>query len=579
MHSKANGESPSGVDRMLRAWLAKATFGMSPASTAMAYLDWSTHFAMSPAKQAGLAATAVRSAARLSAYAVRSAADPEAAQPAADPSRNRRFRHPAWQRWPFNLVQQSYLLCGELIEEATTGVHGVTPHHEHMVSFAARQLVEAFSPANVLLSNPEVLQATLEERGSNLARGLRNFVGDQMRMLRGEAPEGAEEYRVGVEVATSPGKVIYRNRLMELIQYSPTTEEVWKEPILIVPAWMMKYYIMDLSPENSLVKYLVDHGFTVFMISWKNPTRDDRDLEMEDYRRLGVMDALDAVTAVVPDTRVHAVGYCLGGIVLTIAAAAMERDGDDRLASVSTFTTLTDFSEPGDMGIFVDPAEVVFVEDMMWEQGYLAHMQAASSFRLLRARELVWAKMVDEYLLGKRQPMFDLMAWNADGTRMPSRMHSQLLRNLFLDNELYRGRYRVGGNPIAIGDIHTPMFTVAAKADHVAPWRSVYAIHLQSDAQTLTFCLTNGGHNVGVVNPPGPRGRGYRLSTSKLGDRYIDPDTWLETTAERDGSWWPAWEEWLRGRSSGKTSPPATGNPEADLHPIAEAPGLYVRGR
>ena len=579
MQTTPSRDSNPTIDRMFRATLARATLGMSPAMLSMAYLDWGAHLATSPSAQARIAAAAVGNAVRLSSYAVRSVLDREAARPHDSPPRDRRFRHPGWRRWPFNVMQQGFLLGSEVVDKATTDIRGVSPHHEQLVSFVARQLVEAVSPANALLTNPEVLKTTIEERGRNLARGLGHFVDDQVRMLRGAAPAGAANFRVGVEVAATPGKVIYSNQLIELIQYSPTTEQVAREPILMVPAWMMKYYIMDLSPENSLVKYMVDRGFTVFMISWRNPSPDDRDLEMDDYRRLGVMDALAAINAIVPETRVHAVGYCLGGIILTIAAAAMERDGDERLASVSTFTTLTDFSEPGDIGVFIDPSEVTFVEDMMWEQGYLAATQAASSFRLLRARALIWARMVDEYLLGKRQPMFDLMAWNADGTRMPSRMHAQLLRGLFLDNDLHEGRFLVGGRPITIGDIHAPMFTVAAAADHVAPWQSVYKIHLQSDARSLTFCLTNGGHNVGIVNPPGPVGRGYRLATSALGDRYIDPQSWVAATSECEGSWWPAWAKWLSEQSTGTTSPPPIGNLAANLVPILDAPGAYVFGK
>lgn len=254
----------------------------------------------------------------------------------------------------------------------------------------------------------------------------------------------------------------------------------------------------------------------------------------------------------------------------------MCRDQDRRLASLTLLTTLTDFSDPGDLAVFIDPSEVSYLEDLMWEQGYLDPRQAAGSFQLLRSHDLIWSKMVREYLLGKRQPMFDLMAWNIDGTRMPYRQHSQLLRRLFLNNDLWEGRYRVGDRPIAISDIHLPIFVVAATTDHVAPWRSVYKLRLQTDAEELTFVLTSGGHNVGIVNPPGPPGRGYRIATSVANDRYVDPDTWFETVPSQEGAWWPAWETWLCRKSSDRIPPPTIGNPDHGCGVLADAPGTYV---
>jgi polyhydroxyalkanoate synthase len=346
--------------------------------------------------------------------------------------------------------------------------------------------------------------------------------------------------------------------------------------VLLQSAWMMKYYIMDLSPHNSMVKYLVDRGHTVFMISWLNPGAEDRDLGMEDYRRLGTMAAIDAIGAILPGRKIHAVGYCLGGILLTIAAAAMARDGDDRLASVTLFTTMTDFSEVGEMEVFMDPGEVAFIEDMMWEKGYLDPKQTGGAFQLLRSRDLIWSKMVREYFLGQREPMFDLMAWNADGTRMPYRQHSELLRRLYRDNELFSGSYKVGGRPVHISDIHIPMFAVAAERDHVAPWRSVYRLHLQSDATELTFVLTSGGHNVGIVNEPGHPRRSYQASTCPECERVLDAETWRATSPKREGSWWPAWQQWLAEHSTGLVAAPSMGAPERGYAPLCDAPGTYV---
>ncbi len=293
-----------------------------------------------------------------------------------------------------------------------------------------------------------MIPKTFEQGGTNLLRGLQYAVDDAKRTVKGEKPTGAEAFQVGRDVAITPGKVVYRNRIMELIQYSPTTETVYREPVLMLSAWMMKYYILDLSPHNSMVKYLVDKGHTVFMISWFNPGPVDRDLSMDDYRTLGILEALEAIAAIVPGEKMHAAGYCLGGILLTIAAAAMGRDEKDRLESITLFTTMTDFTEVGEIGVFMDASEVSYLNDMMWDKGYLDSKQASGGFQLLKSKDLIWSKMVREYFLGEREPMFDLMAWNADGTRMPYRQHSELVRRLYRDNELAQGHYRIDGRPI-----------------------------------------------------------------------------------------------------------------------------------
>src|ERR1700730_7278443 len=332
-----------------------------------------------------------------------------------------------------------------------------------------------------------------------------------LRFGGGDGPVGSEAFKVGREVAVTPGKVIFRNRLIEIIQYALTTVEVYAEPFLIVPAWIMKYYILDLSPGNSLVHHLVAKGHTVFVVSWKNPQEADRDLGMEDYRRLGIMAALDAVSATVPERQVHAVGYCLGGTLLAIAAAAMARDEDERLKSVTLFAAQSDFTEAGELTLFIDEDQVRFLEDMMAERGYLDSKQIAGAFQLLRSNDLMWSPMVRDYLMGDRRPMTDLMAWNADATRMPCRMHSEYLRRLFLNNDLAEGRFEVDGKPVSLRDIHVPLFAVSSIADHVAPWRSVYKIQMLTEAD-VTFALSNGGHNAGIVNPPGHPNRHHQIA-------------------------------------------------------------------
>lgn len=396
-----------------------------------------------------------------------------------------------------------------------------------------------------------------------------------MRNLTGRDYVKDEKFQVGKGVACTPGKVVFRNKLIELIQYTPTTDSVHAEPILIVPAWIMKYYILDLSPANSMVKWLVSQGHTVFVISWKNPGAEDRDMGMADYRRLGVMAALDAINAVVPGQKVHGAGYCLGGTLLSIAAAAMARGGDERLASVTLLAAQTDFEDAGEIMLFIDESQVTYLEDVMWDQGYLDTKQMAGAFQMLRSNDLVWSRMIRQYLLGETDTANDLMAWNSDATRLPYKMHTEYLRRLFLNNMLSKGRYTVEGRPIALTDIRAPICAVGTTKDHVAPWKSVYKIGILSDTD-VTFILASGGHNAGIVSEPGHKGRSYQIATRADADKYVDPDTWAMVTPKQQGSWWEPWQQWLAANSSGQITPPKMGAPEAGYPPIADAPGLYV---
>ena len=503
----------------------------------------------------------------------------EPAQPVVTPTpEDRRFKDAAWdESYVFDFIKQSYLLTARWMQRTVKQVEGLDDKTAKKVDFYTRQFVDAMAPSNFALTNPEVIRTTLETGGENLVKGLGNLIGDMERgdgrlMIR-MTDDAA--FKVGENIAITPGKVIARTRLMELIQYSPATKTVHPDPVLIVPAWIMKYYILDLSPNNSLVKYLVDQGFTVFMISWKNPDETYHDCGMDDYRRLGIMEALRAISQVLPERKAHALGYCLGGTLLTIAAAAMARDGDDRIKTLTLLAAQTDFSQPGELNLFVGDSTLAYLEDMMQEIGYLDGDQMAGTFQLLRSNDLIWSRMTRDYLMGERQQIFDLMAWNADATRMPARMHSEYLRKIFFNNELAQGRYLVDGRAIALRDIRAPMFVVGTESDHVAPWRSVYQINVISDTD-VTFLLTSGGHNAGIISEPGRKNRAYRVATAKHDDPYIDPEIWLQQNKPAQGSWWLEWVEWLRAGSNEFAAPPPLGAPEAGYIPICDAPGTYV---
>ncbi|HMA72101.1 MAG TPA: alpha/beta fold hydrolase [Xanthobacteraceae bacterium] len=565
------------LDRALHANIGRYTAGLSPAALIMAYFDWAAHIAAAPGKRTGLADKAVRKAMRLFDYVCRCGLEGGNAARCIEPlPQDRRFSGEPWQHWPFNVLYQAFLLNQQWWHAATTGIRGVSHHHENMVEFASRQILDLFSPANFFWTNPEVLARTVQQGGMNLALGFRNLMEDWQRALRGEKPAGVENFVVGHNIAVTPGRVVYRNRLIELIRYAPATAKVRPEPVLIVPAWIMKYYILDLSPHNSLVKYLTEQGYTVFMVSWKNPTAQDRDLGMEDYRALGVMAALDAIGAQAHADRVHAVGYCLGGTLLSIAAAAMARDGDTRLKSATLLAAQVDFTEAGELMLFIDDAQVAFLEDVMWEEGYLDARQMAGTFQLLRSNDLIWSRMVRNYLMGERDPVNDLMAWNADATRLPYSMHSEYLHRLFLDNDLAEGRFIAGAAPVALSDIRVPIFAVATVRDHVAPWRSTYKIHLLTDTE-VTYVLTTGGHNAGIVSEVGHKGRSYQVMTKPADGRYTDPDTWQKVAPRKDGSWWPEWTAWLDQRSGPLVAAERLDNSERGAASLGPAPGTHVQ--
>ncbi len=480
------------MDRAVRAAAARMTGGVSPQAYLDAWSDWAAHLARSPGRQLELAERGWSNALKLAAHAAGAATGTRGPAPFAPKAYDHRFTHPGWAKPPFSLWQQGFLATQEWWDAATDRLRGLRGQDADRARFMARQLLDTVSPSNFPWLNPEILEATRAAGGRNLVEGAQHFARDVAGTLAGTHTPPPEGFRVGVDLARTPGEVVFRNELLELIQYAPTTAKVRAEPILIVPAWIMKYYILDLSPENSMVRYLVDRGFTVFMISWRNPTAEQADLSLDDYRSRGVMAALDAVSAIVPGRGIHALGYCLGGTILAIAAATMARDRDGRLVSVTLLAAQVDFAEAGELLLFTDESQVAFLEDLMWERGYLDRPQMARAFAVIRSEDLIWSRGVKRYFLGSDDLPTDLGVWSGDTTRMPARMHSEYLRGLFLENRLSAGRFAVEGRVIALKDIAAPLFVVGTETDHIAPWRSVYKTALFTDAE-MTFVLVSSG--------------------------------------------------------------------------------------
>jgi polyhydroxyalkanoate synthase subunit PhaC len=567
------------VSRQLLAALAKLTGGLSPQALGGAWWNVGSHLALAPGRQAQIAQTAIRKTLALAMFtgdALKSRNEAVAPLATGTPYANR-FADPAWARFPFNVIAQSFLATAELARDAVAGVPGTDAAAENLVAFMVREGLELVAPDNYLPTNPLLLEQTRTEGGRNLLRGLKHMAEDVQRTMRGLGPVGVENYQVGEQIANSRGKVILRNSLMELIQYSPTTKKVFAEPILIVPAWIMKYYILDLSPKNSLVKYLTDLGHTVFMVSWKNPTAEDRDVTMDDYLSLGVLAALDAINKVVPKRKVHGVGYCIGGTLLTIAAATLAQKDDARLASVTLFAAQTDFSEPGELSVFISPAQLAMLEAMMWKKGVLESRQMGGAFQMLRTYDLLWSPAVATYVKGERLGVNDLMSWNADGTRMAHRMHTDYLRQLYLNNDLAEGRYTALGETLDLGAVDVPMFVVGTETDHVAPWKSVYKVGKLVRSKDYTFCLTSGGHNAGIISGPQHPKRRHRVMTIEAGARVPSPARYMKVEPV-PGSWWPTFAAWLAQHSAKtRVAPPKMG--AAGYKPLADAPGEYVLAR
>lgn len=563
------------IDRFLHAGTARLTGGVSLIGLGLAWFDWASHLLTSPGRQAELLRNASVDVMRQFDSAVGELSGQSHATPIE--YADRRFNSPNWKKPPYSILVQNFRAVEQWWDEAFK-IHGVSGRHQALLAFLARQYLDIFSPTNGFLTNPDIIKRTVETNGVNLFNGWLNAIDDvAASAFTREKSRKAQISSIGNEVATSKGAVVSRTRIAEIIQYSPTTSKVHQEPIVIVPAWIMKYYILDLSKQNSLVRYLVDQGFTVFMVSWKNPDQEDRDVSLDDYRTLGVLAAIEAAIKITGAEKVHGTGYCLGGTLLAIAAAAMARDGDSRLKTLSLFASQIDFHDAGELRLFINDGQLALIEDMMWMHGYLKAEEMAGAFHILRSNDLIWSRLINSYAMGEREKPLDIMLWSDDSTRMPYLMHSEYLRQLYLENRLAEGAMIVDGHPITLRAISIPIFLVGTEWDHVAPWRSVFKLHLMTE-RDVTFVLTNGGHNAGIVSEPGHSGRYYRIATQKASEAYIDPDTWLEVAEYKIGSWWPEWTLWLNKNSPNKSEPPPLGSPLNGYSIIGPAPGEFVLG-
>ncbi|GGC51105.1 class I poly(R)-hydroxyalkanoic acid synthase [Siccirubricoccus deserti] len=498
----------------------------------------------------------------------------EAAPVIAEDPRDRRFKDEAWrENEVFDFIKQSYLLSARFFQNVVGGVDGLDQKTAQKVDFYTRQFVDAMSPSNFLLTNPEVLRRTAETGGENLLKGLSHLLADLERgkgKLRIRMTDDSK-FRIGENIAVTPGKVVYRNDLMQLIQYAPTTETVLKRPLVIFPPWINKFYILDLRPKNSFVRWAVEQGHTVFVVSWVNPDETLAEKGFEDYMREGVYGALEAIERATGEKQVNAIGYCLGGTLLATTLAHMAAKRDTRIKSATYFVTMTDFEEAGELGVFIDEEQLHSLEEKMQQRGYLEGAEMATTFNMLRANDLIWSFVVNNYLMGQEPFPFDLLYWNDDSTRMPAKMHSFYLRRMYQQNDLVKpGAIELLGQKIDLRKIKVPSYLISTREDHIAPWKSTYRA-TQIYSGPVRFVLAASGHIAGVVNPP-DSGKYSHWVNEQLPP---DPEQWFKGATELAGSWWPDWHRWVT--ALGKEQVPARQPGSAALPPIEDAPGSYVK--
>jgi len=485
---------------------------------------------------------------------------------------DRRFRNPMWDTHPyFNFIKQQYLLNTEAIENAVAELEGVDKAEKQRIEFFSRQILDMFSPTNFLGTNPEALERAVETDGQSLVDGLENLVrdiesnsGDLLVTLADKTA-----FSVGKNLATTPGEVVFRNPMFELIQYRPSTEKVHRTPLLIFPPWINKFYILDLIPQKSLIKWVVAQGFTVFVVSWVNPDASYADAGMDTYINDGYLTAINEVKRICGEEQVNAVGYCIGGTTLSLTAALLAKHGDRSLRSATFFATLTDFSDPGEMGVFLDDDFVDGIEREVADKGYLRAYFMARTFSYLRANDLVYAPAIRSYMMGEAPPAFDLLYWNGDSTNLPGRMVVEYLRWLCQQNLLVAGKYPVGEKRLSIRDIHVPVFAIACETDHIAPWQASLAGISRFASRSKTLVLAQSGHIAGIVNPPEKRKYGHYTNA----DRMRDAEAWKAGATFHEGSWWPRWGAWLARRSGARIAA------RAPVDSLCPAPGTYVVSR
>lgn len=489
---------------------------------------------------------------------------------------DRRFKDEQWSENPvFDYIKQSYLLASKYLHESVRETEGLDPHMAEKVDFYTRQYIDAVAPTNFAMSNPEVLRRTVETGGENLLTGLSNLLDDLERgkgKLRVKMTD-LDRFKLGENVAVTPGKVIFQNDLMQLLQYTPSTDTVFKRPLLIIPPWINKYYILDLRPKNSFIKWAVEQGHTVFVISWVNPDEKLAHKDFEDYMFEGPMAALDAIEQATGERECKVIGYCLGGTLLASMLAYMAEKGDTRVKAATFFVTMTDFSEPGELGVFIDEEQLAKMDEQMEKTGYFDGSSMAEAFNLLRANDLIWGFVINNYLMGKDPFPFDLLYWNSDSTRMPCKMHSSYLHDLYEKNLLCKkDGITFDGVGIDLSKVKTPAYFISAKEDHIAPWKSTYA-GTQLMSGPARFVLGMSGHIAGIVNPPASKKYGYWTNDALPGDA----DQWLAGAQSHDGSWWLDWKKWVQRYNGKKVAARVPG--DGKLAVIEDAPGSYVRVR
>ena len=499
---------------------------------------------------------------------------PETARSAFD---DRRFQGEGWGENPaFDVLRQSYLAAAHQVREATRDITADLDNHERdKIRFYTERTIEALAPTNSAATNPDVLRETLRTGGENLVRGSRHLLED---MARGHGQPRIRQtdignFELGRDIAATPGKVVYQNALMQLIQYSPSTEQVARRPLLIIPPWINKYYILDLTTKKSFIQWAVNQGLTVFLVSWVNPDASYAEVTFEDYMRRGPVAAMDAVEQATGERELNAIGYCIGGTLLASTLAWLRARGDDRVQSATFFTSLLDFTDVGPLSVFIDEEQIELMEDEMSQRGYLDGSHLANAFNLLQARDLIWGFVVNNYLMGREPNAFDLLYWNSDSTRMPYRMQSFYLRNMYLHNRLREpGGITLAGEPIDLSKIDIPAFFLATQRDHIAPWPSCYRSALLPGGERH-FVLGGSGHIAGVINPEGSPKYGYWTND----ERPDDPEQWFANASAHEGSWWPEWRDWIQRFSGGEVAARQPGDGKLDV--IEDAPGSYVRVR